>query len=331
MIVEHFDSPQTDNIIIKIVGVGGGGNNAVANLMNFGIEGIECIVINTDAQVLEDHPAQNKLHIGRNITNGLGAGGNVEIGREAALEDCEKISDAISGADLVIILAGMGGGTGTGAAPVVSALARDAHALTLAVVTTPFDFEGMPRMYRAVQGLKELEKYVDTYAVIQNENLVKNYPESILLSDAFKIADDIPTRAVSGIANAIGYRGLLGLDFNDLSTVLKNKGYAVLGMGKGSGKRRAEDAVEDALNSPLLANSSIFGATSVFLSIVADEVTMRDTNIVSGKIQEYAGGKSKFFNGVRNDNRDNDTLDLMIVATGMSTDNLFLYGGLMYG
>ena len=237
---------------IKVIGVGGGGNNAVNRMIESGVKGVEFIVANTDLQVLNSSKASNKLQIGENITNGLGAGANPEVGREAALESKEEIKEALKGADMIFVTAGMGGGTGTGAAPVIAEIAQDLGALTVAIVTKPFRFEGKRRMEQAILGIDELKKHVDTLIVIPNDRLREIIDKSTPLMDAFKEVDNVLHRGVQSISDLIAVSGLVNLDFADVKTVMEKRGSALIGIGLGVGENRAIEAAKQAVSSPLL-------------------------------------------------------------------------------
>src|SRR5881296_1048068 len=249
---------------IKVIGVGGGGCNAVNSMIAVGLEGVEFIAVNTDMQALGISQAPTKVRIGK---NGLGAGANPEIGREAALQDADQIRDALVGADMIFVTAGMGGGTGTGAGPIVANIARELNALTVAVVTKPFLFEGGKRMTRAEDGLRELRKYVDTMLVIPNQRLLGIVDKTTPLREAFKVADDVLRQAIKGIADVITIPGLVNVDFADVRAVMGHMGRAVMGMGVAHGANRAVEATQRAISSPLLEDGSIDGARGVLLNI----------------------------------------------------------------
>src|SRR5881296_802742 len=249
---------------IKVIGIGGGGCNAVNSMIAAGLEGVEFIAVNTDMQALGISQAPAKIRIGK---NGLGAGANPEIGREAALQDADQIREALVGADMVFVTAGMGGGTGTGATPIVANIARELNALTVAVVTKPFLFEGGKRMTRAEDGLRELRKYVDTMLVIPNQRLLGIVDKTTPLREAFKVADDVLRQAIKGIADVITIPGLVNVDFADVRAVMGHMGRAVMGMGVAHGANRAVEATQRAISSPLLEDGSIDGARGVLLNI----------------------------------------------------------------
>ena len=284
---------------IKVVGVGGGGNNAVNRMIEDGLEGVEFIAINTDAQVLMSSSAGVTIRIGEKLTRGLGAGANPEVGREAAEESKEEIEDAVSGADMVFITAGMGGGTGTGAAPVVAQAAKDQGALTVGVVTKPFTVEGTKRMDNAEEGIKELEDNVDTLIIIPNDRLLEVAEKKTSLVDAFKIADDVLRQGVQGISDLITITGIINLDFGDVKTIMTDAGSALMGIGTARGENRAEEAARNAIDSPLL-EASVEGAQGVLINItggnnlgiheayeaakIVKEVSDPDANIILGAV-----------------------------------------------
>ena len=253
--------------IIKVIGVGGGGSNAVSTMVKSDVTGVQFIVANTDMQALERSPVPIKLQIGSKLTNGRGAGANPEIGRNAALEDAEKIKAALAGTEMVFITAGMGGGTGTGAAPVIAGLAREVGALVVGVVTKPFDFEGAKRMKYADEGIAELKKQVDALIVIPNSRVLNMSEKKTSALDAFKLADNVLVQAVKGISDVVMLHGHVNLDFADVKTVMSNRGRAVMGNGIGTGENRAVEAAQKAISSPLLEDGSIKGARGVLINI----------------------------------------------------------------
>ena len=251
---------------IKVIGVGGGGNNAVNRMIESGVKGVEFIVANTDLQVLNASKAACKLQIGANMTGGLGAGANPEVGRSAAMESKEEIKEALKGADMVFVTCGMGGGTGTGAAPVIAEIAQDLGALTVGIVTKPFRFEGKRRMEQAVLGIEELKKHVDTLIVIPNDRLREIIDKSTPMIDAFKEVDNVLHRGVQSISDLIAVSGLVNLDFADVKTVMAKRGSALIGIGLGVGENRAIEAAKQAVSSPLL-ETSIDGATDAIINV----------------------------------------------------------------
>ena len=261
------NAPQ--NAVIKVIGVGGGGGNAVRHMIEHNVEGVDFICANTDAQALADIDSKTILQLGNDITKGLGAGSNPEVGRAAALEDRDRIAEALFGADMVFVTAGMGGGTGTGAAPIVAEIARDMGILTVAVVTRPFSFEGKKRLTIAEQGLKELEQHVDSLITVPNEKLLEVMGKSTSLLHAFKEANDVLFGAVQGIADLIIRPGMINVDFADVKTVMSEMGSAMMGTGSASGEGRAREAAERAINSPLLDDIDLSGAKGLLVNITA--------------------------------------------------------------
>lgn len=309
---------EKENIVnIKVIGVGGGGNNAVNRMINSNIKGVEFVAINTDAQVLKKSDATTKLAIGQKLTNGFGAGANPQIGARAAEESIDDIKKILEDADMVFVTAGMGGGTGTGAAPVVARLAREAGALTVGIVTKPFLFEGARRMDQAVAGIKELRQFVDSLVVIPNDRL-RQMPETprITLQNAFAIADDVLSQGTRSISDLINVPGFINLDFADVSSVMKDAGYAHMGVGYGSGKDKAEEAAKNAISSPLL-ETTIAGAHGILISVTASpDVSLDDVDIASTIISNEAAPDANVIWGVNFDDEMEDTMRVTIIATG---------------
>src|SRR5258705_12451568 len=275
--IEFADESAGYDARIKVIGCGGSGGNAVNTMINFGLEGVEFIVVNTDAQALNNNAAPTKLNIGANVTKGLGAGADPERGRKAALEDVQRIKELISGADMVFVTAGMGGGTGTGAAPIIAQLAREEGALTVGVVTKPFLFEGRQRARRAEGGLALLTEHVDTLITIPNEKLLALEGEDLSFIEAFRKADEVLYQAVKGISDLITQSGIVNVDFADVKTVMSNMGRSMMGTGCAKGQGRARLAAEMAVMSPLLDNISVEGATGVLINIVGGpDMRMRE-------------------------------------------------------
>ena len=265
--------------VIKVIGVGGGGGNSVNTMIEAGVEGVDFICANTDCQVLEASMAGTKVHLGRNLTKGLGAGANPEIGRAAALEDAQRVAETLSGADMVFVTAGMGGGTGTGAAPVIAQVARDLGALTVGVVTKPFAFEGSQRKKKASAGINELAKAVDALIVIPNDRLVSLAGMKMTLKDAFGMVDNVCVNAVRGISDLVIAPGLINVDFADVRTIMTGMGRALMGTGYGTGDKRAIEAAQQAISSPLLEDVSINGATGILLNITGGpDLTLAEMN-----------------------------------------------------
>lgn len=316
MTFEHDDS-YSSGVNIKVVGVGGGGNNAVNRMINSNIKGVEFVAINTDAQVLKKSDATTKLAIGQKLTNGFGAGANPQIGARAAEESIDDIKKILEDADMVFVTAGMGGGTGTGAAPVVARLAREAGALTVGIVTKPFLFEGARRMDQALAGIKELRQFVDSLVVIPNDRL-RQMPETprITLQNAFAIADDVLSQGTRSISDLININGFINLDFADVSSVMKDAGYAHMGVGYGSGKDKAEEAARNAITSPLL-ETAIAGAHGILISVTASpDVSLDDVDIASTIISNEAAPDANVIWGVNFDDEMEDTMRVTIIATG---------------
>ena len=312
---------QGDDAVIKVIGVGGGGGNAVEHMVRESIEGVHFIAINTDAQALRNSGAETTVQIGNNITKGLGAGANPEIGREAALENREEIRQMLEGSDMVFIAAGMGGGTGTGAAPVVAEVAKELGILTVAVVTKPFNFEGKKRMSYALQGIEELSKHVDSLITIPNDKLLKVLGKGVSLLEAFKAANDVLLGAVQGIAELITRPGLINVDFADVRTVMREMGTAMMGTGFARGDDRAEEAAEKAISSPLLEDVDLAGARGILVNITAGmDVTMEEFEIVGNAVKAFASENATVVVGAVIDPNMQDELRVTVVATGIGQD-----------
>ncbi|HBW3381052.1 TPA: cell division protein FtsZ [Klebsiella pneumoniae] len=311
----------TNDAVIKVIGVGGGGGNAVEHMVRERIEGVEFFAVNTDAQALRKTAVGQTIQIGSGITKGLGAGANPEVGRNAADEDREALRAALDGADMVFIAAGMGGGTGTGAAPVVAEVAKDLGILTVAVVTKPFNFEGKKRMAFAEQGITELSKHVDSLITIPNDKLLKVLGRGISLLDAFGAANDVLKGAVQGIAELITRPGLMNVDFADVRTVMSEMGYAMMGSGVASGEDRAEEAVEMAISSPLLEDIDLSGARGVLVNITAGfDLRLDEFETVGNTIRAFASDNATVVIGTSLDPDMNDELRVTVVATGIGMD-----------
>jgi cell division protein FtsZ len=303
---------------IKVVGVGGGGCNAINTMIRSGLTGVEYIVANTDAQALSISLADTKIQLGGMVTKGLGAGANPEIGKKAALEDYEKIAEILKGADMVFITAGMGGGTGTGAAPVIAKLARELGALTVGVVTKPFVFEGKKRFKQAEEGIRNLEESVDSLITIPNQRLLYLAGENLSLVDTFKKADEVLLNAVRGISDLINNTGHINADFADVSTVMANKGLALMGTGIANGQGRAIKAATEAISSPLLEDISINGATGIIINITgSDSLSMHETNEAVTLIMEAADENAEIIFGTVIDNNLGDDIKVTVIATGL--------------
>lgn len=301
---------------IKVIGVGGAGNNAVNRMIDSGVKGVEFIVANTDLQVLNASKANNKLQIGEAITSGLGAGANPEIGREAAMESKEEIKEALKGADMVFVTAGMGGGTGTGAAPVIAEIAQDLGALTVGIVTKPFRFEGKRRMEHALIGLDELKKHVDTLIIIPNDRLRDIIDKSTPMLEAFKEVDNVLHRGVQSISDLIAVSGLVNLDFADVKTVMEKRGNALIGIGLGIGENRAIEAAKQAVSSPLL-ETSITGATDAIINVTGGtSLTLFEAEDAAEVVRQSANTDINIiFGAVINENL-NDEVIVTVIATG---------------
>ena len=305
---------------IKVVGIGGGGGNAVNRMIQAGIGGVEFIVANTDLQAMRNSLASVKLQIGSKLTKGLGAGANPEIGKQAALEDTDRILEALSGADMIFITTGMGGGTGTGAAPIIASLAAELGALTVAVVTKPFNFEGKRRRVQAEHGIRALRETVDTLITIPNERLLNFVERATSLGDSFKIADDILRQAVQGISDLITVPGEINLDFADVRTIMHGMGMALMGTGVSSGEHRAVEAAQRAISSPLLEEASIEGAKGVLINITGGpDMTLFEVHEAASIIQEAADEEANIIFGTVIDPRMHDEIKVTVIATGFDS------------
>ena len=308
------------NAVIKVVGVGGGGGNAVGHMISNAIDGVEFICANTDAQALKDLNADTVLQLGQGITKGLGAGANPEIGRQAAMEDKDRIAEVLRGADMVFITAGMGGGTGTGGAPVIAEVARELGILTVAVVTKPFSFEGRKRMALAEEGMKQLKDRVDSLITIPNEKLLAVLGKATSLLDAFKAANDVLLGAVQGIADLIIRPGMINVDFADVKTVMSEMGMAMMGSGNATGENRAREAAESAIRSPLLEDINLQGARGILVNITAGmDLTLGEFSEVGETIEEFSSPDATVVVGTVIDPDMNDELRVTVVATGLGT------------
>jgi cell division protein FtsZ len=308
---------------IKVIGVGGGGGNAVNRMITAKLEGVEFMVANTDVQALQASQAPVKIQLGAKLTKGLGAGANPEIGRRAALEDTEKIIDALEGADMVFVTSGLGGGTGTGGAPIVAGLARELGALTVAVVTKPFAFEGKRRMVQAEQGLSELSEAVDTVICIPNERLMQYVDRGTSFFEAFRIADDILRQGVQGISDIITITGIINRDFADIKTIMEGMGYAVMGTAEASGENRAVEAVNQAIASPLLEDASINGAQGILLNITgSSKLTLFEVHEASSIVQKVAAENANIIFGAVHDESMKDAVRVTVIATGIKAEKM---------
>lgn len=310
--------PFTENPVMKVIGVGGGGGNAVQHMVEAGIDGVDFICINTDSQALRGTDAKTVLQIGSNITKGLGAGANPDVGKQAALEDRERIAELIEGANMVFITAGMGGGTGTGASPVVAEVAKEMGILTVAVITKPFAFEGKKRMQFASEGIAELSKSVDSLITIPNEKLISVLGKSVSLLDAFKAANDVLLGAVQGITELITRTGMINVDFADVRTVMSEMGMAMMGSGTATGDTRAQEAAELAIASPLLEDVDLTGAKGILVNVTASEnMTMGEFGDVGEAIKGFASENARIIIGTVFDPSMGDELRVTVVATGI--------------
>ncbi|ARU27429.1 cell division protein FtsZ [Cellvibrio sp. PSBB006] len=314
---ELVDSIQ-QSAVIKVIGVGGGGGNAVKHMIANNVDGVEFICANTDAQALKDIDARTVLQLGNSMTKGLGAGANPEVGRQAALEDRERIAEVLRGADMVFIAAGMGGGTGTGGAPVVAEVARDLGILTVAVVTKPFPFEGRKRMAIADAGIRELQERVDSLITIPNEKLLAVLGKSTSLLDAFKAANNVLLGAVQGIADLIIRPGMINVDFADVRTVMSEMGMAMMGTGRATGENRAREAAEAAIRSPLLEDVNLQGARGILVNITAGiDLSLGEYSEVGNTIEEFASADATVVVGTVIDPEMSNELRVTVVATGL--------------
>jgi len=310
----------SQSAVIKVVGVGGGGGNAVRHMLKGDVEGVDFICANTDSQALKDLDTKSVIQLGSTITKGLGAGANPEIGRQAALEDRERIAETIKGADMIFITAGMGGGTGTGGAPIVAEVARDLGILTVAVVTKPFPFEGSKRMKIADAGLAELAENVDSLITIPNEKLLAVLGKNTTLLDAFGAANDVLQGAVQGIADLIIRPGMINVDFADVKTVMSEMGMAMMGTGTASGENRAKEAAEAAIRSPLLEDVNLQGARGILVNITAGvDLNLGEFSEVGNIVEEFASDSATVVVGTVIDPEMTDELKVTVVATGLSS------------
>ncbi len=315
------DDPPLTGARIKVIGIGGGGSNAVNRMIESGIEGIEFLVANTDLQALKRSRAPIKIQLGSRLTKGLGAGADPGVGREAALEDTDKIIEVLEGADMVFVTTGLGGGTGTGAAPIVASLATELDALTVAVVTKPFHFEGRRRMQQADQGLRELRECVDTVITIPNERLLHTVERGVSLADSFKVADDVLRQAVQGISDLITVPGLINLDFADVKSIMQGMGMALMGAGRATGENRAIEATQQAISSPLLEEATIQGAKGVLINITGGpDLTLFEVNAASSIIRESADDDANIIFGAVIDETITDEMRITVIATGFDRE-----------
>ncbi len=316
MALLEFDETH-NHAKIKVIGVGGGGGNAINTMISCRLEGVDFIAANTDLQALESNQAPIKIPLGGALTKGLGAGANPEIGRNSAIEDRERIAEVLSGADMVFVTAGMGGGTGTGAAPVIAQVARECGALTVGVVTKPFGFEGKKRRRQAEEGILILSQSVDTLITIPNDRLLTIAGQKTTMLDAFRKADEVLLNAVQGISDLITIPGLINVDFADVKTIMSNMGRALMGTGRASGERRAIEAAQQAISSPLLEDVSITGATGILINITGGpDLTLYEVNEASSLIQEAAHEDANIIFGSVIDANIVDEVRITVIATG---------------
>lgn len=313
----EFDETIEQSAVIKVIGVGGGGGNAVNTMIANNIHKVDFIVANTDAQALRNSKAPIKVQLGGQLTKGLGAGANPNIGRDAALEDREKMAEMLGGADMIFIAAGMGGGTGTGAAPVIAEVAKEAGALTVGIVTKPFSREGKQRMAKAEEGIREFKKHVDSLIIIPNDRLLNIAPRSIGILDAFKPADDVLRQAVQGISDLITTSGFINVDFADVKSIMSERGMAMMGIGLANGENRAVEAAKAAISSPLLEDIDVSGARGVLVNITgSSSMTMDDFDAVNKTVHEKVHEDANIIIGVVIDEKLGDDIKVTAIVTG---------------
>ena len=319
-----FDLPKNKSSIIKVIGVGGGGSNAVNHMLTKGIKDVDFVVCNTDAQALLNSPVPVKIQLGETLTEGLGAGNQPEIGREAAIESNEDVMEVLrSNTKMIFITAGMGGGTGTGAAPIIAKAAKELGILTVAIVTIPFRNEGKKRFKQAIAGIVEIQKYVDSLLIINNEKLREIYG-NFAVSEAFAKADDVLASAAKGIAEIITVHGYINVDFADVKTVMKESGVAIMGTGMAEGEDRAIKAVDEALSSPLLNDNDISGAKNILINVTSydDELTMDEIGEITDYIQDTAGFEADLIWGNGKDEELGSSIKVTVIATGFEVNNI---------
>src|SRR3954463_3160292 len=318
--IQYHEEPR-NNAKIKVIGVGGGGNNAVNRMINAGVEGVEFVVANTDLQALQMSRASVKIQLGVKLTNGLGAGANPDVGKKEALEDADKVIEALEGADMVFVTAGMGGGTGTGAAPIIASLASEMGALTVAVVTKPFNFEGKRRMAQAERGLSDLIDSVDTTIVIPNEKLLAVAQDAGFF-ESFRVADDILRQGVQGISDIITIPGIINRDFADVKAIMARMGYAVMGTASANGSRRATEAAQKAIASPLLEAGAIDGARGILINITGSaSLKLAEVQEACSIIQNAAHEDANIIFGAVLDEKMKDAVKITVIATGFKDEN----------
>ncbi|MCT4585640.1 MAG: cell division protein FtsZ [Peptostreptococcaceae bacterium] len=316
--MENFLSDIAADAKIKVIGVGGGGGNTVGRMIEENVKGVEYICVNTDAQALKNSPSNNKVHIGQILTKGLGAGANPEIGSKALLESENEVKELLVDTDMLFITAGMGGGTGTGAAPEIARIAKDLDILTVAIVTIPFKFEGRKRSLNANYGLDNLKKNVDTLIVVSNEKLLTLADKKITMTDAFKTADKVVTQGIQGISDLISVPGIINLDFADIQTIMKNKGEAYMGMGVGHGENRAIMAIENALKSPLVERN-INNATGVLMNVTSNmDLGLFEVSECAEYMRDFVHEDANVIFGASIDDSLNDKVKVTIIGTGFN-------------
>ncbi len=318
---EDMERSMDGTATIKVIGVGGAGNNAVNRMVESGIKGVEFIAVNTDEQILEKSKAGTTIQIGEKITKGLGAGANPDIGAQSAEENKSEITEALRGADMVFVTAGMGGGTGTGAAPIVASVAKEMGILTIGIVTKPFTFEGKKRLSQAERGIESLKGKVDTLVVIPNDKLLQIIDRKTTMVEAFRMADDVLRQGVQGISDLIAIPGLVNLDFADVKTIMLNTGMAHMGIGSASGENRAEDAAKQAIQSPLL-ETSIEGARGVIINITGgNDLGLHEVNTAAELVQRSVDPEANIIFGAVIDENMNDEISITVIATGFENDS----------
>jgi len=319
----EFESLSEQKAKLKVVGVGGAGGNAVNRMITSGMQGVDFIAINTDAQDLDNSPAEHKIQIGKNLTKGLGAGANASVGKDAVESDSEAISSLLEGADMTFITGGMGGGTGTGAAPIIAQISREMGILTVGIVTLPFKFEGPKRYNRALEGITDMKKSCDTLIAIPNQKLMSIVDRSTTLPEAFQLADNILHQAAKGISDLINIHGMINLDFADVETIMKNMGEAIMGTGIATGDERAVLAAQQAISSPLLDEASINGAQGVLVNITGGEnLALHEVDEATNIIFEEAGNSANIIFGAVIDPNMNDEIQVTVIATGFNISKI---------
>ncbi|MDX1957426.1 MAG: cell division protein FtsZ [Leptospiraceae bacterium] len=313
----YMDEQRVSPVVIKVVGVGGGGMNAVTRMSNSNLKGVQFVVVNTDEQVLNKCNVETKVQIGNKVTRGMGAGGDPDMGSKAAQEDKDKVIAALKGADMVFVTAGMGGGTGTGAAPIIAEIAKELKCLVVGVVTVPFSTEGKRRAEIARNGLNNLRAHVDTLITIKNDSLLKVVDKKAPIQFAFKVVDDVLLNAVKGISDIINYAGIINVDFADVKSIMKDTGDAIMGVGEGTGDSRVNDAVDQAINNVLLEESSIDGASSLLINVSGGkDLSMSDWNEVSQIITSKVDSNANIIIGLNEEETLNDRIRVTVIATG---------------